>query len=258
MNIKPYIDLLKLQYQVQFLEVIAGVLIVAPVFTSSLLFSLVLLFIASHLLMYGGLYTINDIKDIEEDRKNEHKRHRPLPSGQISSKVAMIYAATLIGSGLLIGYLFFPQSIFWIMVLLVVFNQLYTFVLKHIPFVEFLGNIITHPPRLLMGIILAGGVVSPYFLIAYFWFLLGTTTVRRTLLKQSKGSQHRANMQYYTQKRLLAIEIGCFVLLLLTLMLDPNPFSFWNCVLFVLFLTFVFGVQISSPLRKVFLLVYLR
>ena len=148
MNIKPYIDLLKLQYQVQFLEVIAGVLIVAPVFTSSLLFSLVLLFIASHLLMYGGLYTINDIKDIEEDRKNEHKRHRPLPSGQISSKVAMIYAATLIGSGLLIGYLFFPQSIFWIMVLLVVFNQLYTFVLKHIPFVEFLGNIITHPPSL--------------------------------------------------------------------------------------------------------------
>src|SRR3989344_9534289 len=55
-----------------------------------------LAFIAAGPLLWGGLYTINDITDIEKDKLHSVKKNRPLPSGKISKNFAKVFAAVLI------------------------------------------------------------------------------------------------------------------------------------------------------------------
>ncbi|GAB4529370.1 MAG: decaprenyl-phosphate phosphoribosyltransferase [Anaerolineae bacterium] len=43
-------------------------------------------------LISGAVYLINDLVDIERDRQHPTKRHRPLPSGQLSQSVAVLAA----------------------------------------------------------------------------------------------------------------------------------------------------------------------
>jgi len=257
-SIKPYITLLKLRYQLVFIEVIAGVVFVSPVITIQLIASLVLLFLASHVFLYGGLYTINDLRDIEEDRKNEHKRHRPLPSGRVTKQTAFFYALLLIGTGLLLGYVYFPLSIFFIMILLIVLNILYTFVLKHIPFIELFGNVITHPPRLIMGVILAGGTLSYPLLFSFFCFLLGMTINRREIIKASKGSEYRANMKYYTKHRLIMLEVIAFIFMLIPMSFDEPVYIHWYLLLASLYVVFVFGAHFSLHIRTFWKIIYLK
>jgi 4-hydroxybenzoate polyprenyltransferase len=51
-------------------------------------------------LISGTVYLINDVVDIDKDRQHPTKRHRPLPSGQLSKRVA-IAAAIIITAGVL-------------------------------------------------------------------------------------------------------------------------------------------------------------
>src|SRR5579872_5315543 len=59
-------------------------------------------------MLSSGIYLMNDLKDIEQDRLHPVKRHRPLASGALSPVVAAWLALVLIGGALLGGYLVRP------------------------------------------------------------------------------------------------------------------------------------------------------
>ena len=44
----------------------------------------------------SGVYVLNDLKDIQEDRRHPTKKNRPLASGAISPRGAMIFMAALL------------------------------------------------------------------------------------------------------------------------------------------------------------------
>lgn len=46
-------------------------------------------------LISGAVYIINDIADVERDRQHPHKRHRPIPSGQLPIGLARVAAGFL-------------------------------------------------------------------------------------------------------------------------------------------------------------------
>ena len=50
------------------------------------------------------VYIINDIKDIEKDRKHETKKNRPLASGAISITTAVVIAVVLLALTLLCSF----------------------------------------------------------------------------------------------------------------------------------------------------------
>lgn len=55
-------------------------------------------------LISGVVYTINDLVDVEKDRRHPQKRYRPLAAGDLSSRFAIV-AAILIGTGsLAVGF----------------------------------------------------------------------------------------------------------------------------------------------------------
>ena len=88
-------------------------------------------------LLSGVVYIINDLADIEADRKHPVKRNRPIAAGKLSSKAAV--TAVVILLLLLIPISFFLSIEFgWIALGYMLLNLAYSKWLKHIPLLDVL------------------------------------------------------------------------------------------------------------------------
>ncbi len=74
--------------------------LVAPLFLLKA-FSAFVLFCA----ISSAVYLINDLADMEKDRQHPAKRNRPLASGQLAPRVAVVAAVVLIIASMLLSYL---------------------------------------------------------------------------------------------------------------------------------------------------------
>jgi 4-hydroxybenzoate polyprenyltransferase len=86
-------------------------------------------------LISSSVYLVNDIVDIEADRKHPEKKHRPLASGKLPVSVAMTAAFILALVALIFGYLLEPYFAV-IIALYFIINLLYSRWLKHIPILD--------------------------------------------------------------------------------------------------------------------------
>lgn len=99
-KIKEYIKLIRVKHYFK------NVLIFLPLIFSGNIFNIEKLIISiigfiAFSFVASVVYIINDIRDIENDRKHPIKRKRPLPAGTVSKKEAIILAIVM----LLIAYL---------------------------------------------------------------------------------------------------------------------------------------------------------
>ncbi|MEW5938209.1 MAG: decaprenyl-phosphate phosphoribosyltransferase [Chloroflexota bacterium] len=88
-------------------------------------------------LVSSAVYIFNDLADIEADRQHPEKKHRPLPSGQLSQGVALAagIALTILAVGL--GWWLAPDFGAVVAVYFLI-NLAYSRWLKHIPIVDVL------------------------------------------------------------------------------------------------------------------------
>ena len=97
----PYRALLRTGYHTNYFIVVMGALM-DPIYEASfgarLVGRLAALYVSFNLLLYGGIYTVNAIVDVEEDRRL--KPWRPLANGAISLAHARVLAE-LAGQALL-------------------------------------------------------------------------------------------------------------------------------------------------------------
>ncbi len=86
-------------------------------------------------LLAGAVYTMNDLVDYREDRQHPAKRFRPIPSGQVPRRAAVIATVLLVllalGGAALgpVSFLIAAASYF-------VVNVGYSFGLKHVPYLD--------------------------------------------------------------------------------------------------------------------------
>ena len=86
-------------------------------------------------LMSSAVYIMNDLADIENDRAHPTKRNRPLPSGRLSPRIALLAALTLAAGSLTAGFaLSVPFG--WILLGYLAIQIAYTFYLKHVVLVD--------------------------------------------------------------------------------------------------------------------------
>ncbi len=88
-------------------------------------------------LISSVVYIINDIADIEADRKHPEKKKRPLPSGKLPVRVAWAAAIGLTVIVLPLGWLLSP-AFAGVLAAYLVLNLAYSKWLKHIPIVDVL------------------------------------------------------------------------------------------------------------------------
>jgi 4-hydroxybenzoate polyprenyltransferase len=78
------------------------------------------------------VYVINDIADVEKDRLHHKKKFRPIASGDISVKSAIVFAVLLGSVNLLLGLIVLDLTTFIIIFSYFIINLMYSFKLKHV------------------------------------------------------------------------------------------------------------------------------
>jgi decaprenyl-phosphate phosphoribosyltransferase len=123
-------------------------------------------------------YIVNDLKDIERDKKNPKKSKRPLASGSISTAQAM---AVLVLCALLGGVaagalpLFFQFTLFCYLAL----TLSYSFGLKHQPVIELLIVALGFVMRAIGGGVATNTPISKWFLVVTTFGSLVIVTAKR-------------------------------------------------------------------------------
>ncbi|MBK8020338.1 MAG: decaprenyl-phosphate phosphoribosyltransferase [Chloroflexi bacterium] len=98
------------------------------------------------------IYIVNDIVDVESDRKHPRKRRRPIASGQLPIPMA-VTAAALIGAGTMLAAVALNWRVAVILVLYIVIHLLYSFWLKHVVILDILSVTSGFVLRVLTGVV---------------------------------------------------------------------------------------------------------
>lgn len=83
----------------------------------------------------SSVYLINDIMDVEADRKHPRKKFRPIASGILPIPIAIISAIILVLISF-IGSYFLSKSFLVILVIYFLINLAYSIKLKHVPILD--------------------------------------------------------------------------------------------------------------------------
>ncbi len=158
-------------------QYIKNIFIFLPLFfafqiTDIVLFMRALAAFVAFCLLASSVYIVNDIRDIEEDRKHPVKRDRPLASGSVSKNTALVMMAFLLASGTAIAVLL-DARLLYPMGLYVILNWWYAIRLKHIPIVDIFIIALGFVLRIIVGAIATAShtsmwIITMTFLLALF------------------------------------------------------------------------------------------
>lgn len=150
-------------------------------------------------LVCSMVYIINDLGDIEKDKKHPKKCKRPLASGEISKKEAYVLLVVL-AIIVVIGNSLIDANIYSIIILLLylVLNILYSKILKNIPLVDVVCLVIGFVLRVVYGASIINVEVSNwlYLTIISFSFYLALGKRRNELVT---GTNTRDVLKFYNK-----------------------------------------------------------
>ena len=144
-------------------------------------------------------YIVNDLRDVERDRTNPKKSKRPIASGRVSPRGAVVLAivnavAAIVFSSLL------PNAFKITLAIYVVFTLLYSFGLKHEPIVELLIVSFGFALRAIGGAAATHTPSSRWFLVvATFGPLVIVTAKRLAEMKNQSEITVRPVVALYTR-----------------------------------------------------------
>lgn len=162
-------------------------------------------------------YIINDILDIEKDKKHPDKKSRPLPSGELSKFQAL--------TGLIILNLIVLSSTFIVSSEFILFSYslfistfIYSFYAKNKPILDLMFVSINYVIRAVAGCIIIDEVISPWLLVCGFLFALFLVTGKRygdLMILGEEIINHKPVFEYYNEdflKIILVIATSTLVL----------------------------------------------
>jgi 4-hydroxybenzoate polyprenyltransferase len=149
-------------------------------------------------LLSSSVYLINDLSDVDSDRKHPKKKHRPIASGSLPIPVARVAAAVFMGVALIGGFLLSPLFAL-ICAIYVVLNLGYSFWLKHMPVIDVLVLASFYVLRVWAGVsLIEVQRFSPwiYVFTTFLALFLGVGKRRTEIMRN--GAQSRKVLSGYT------------------------------------------------------------
>jgi 4-hydroxybenzoate polyprenyltransferase/phosphoserine phosphatase len=124
-------------------------------------------------------YILNDLLDLESDRKHPKKRERPLASGRLSITTGLIAAPILLLVGLGLAIAFLPGLFAAMMVAYVLLTLAYSLYLKQQLVIDVLVLGGFYALRIGAGAVAAAITVSPWLIAFSMFFFLSLALVKR-------------------------------------------------------------------------------
>ncbi len=148
------------------------------------------------------IYVVNDIHDVEKDKKHPVKKNRPLASGKISTLTAYAVISVLI-------FLIIAFSVFFrispaalkVVAAYVFVNFLYTYKLKQIPVVDILTISSGYVMRIYAGAFAIDVPVSQWLIVSVLFLSLFLAALKRGAeFRKSRGtSETRKVLESYSE-----------------------------------------------------------
>jgi len=158
-------------------------------------------------LLSSSVYLLNDLRDVEKDRRHPTKKNRPIASGALPPRLALFAAIVLMPGSLVLAWMLRPAFAGVLMAYLLM-QFAYIFALKEVVlldvFILALGFVI----RAISGALAIGVTISPWL---YTGTLLGALFLglckRRSelVLLADDAREHRKILSYYTPSLLDAL-----------------------------------------------------
>ena len=168
-------------------------------------------------MLSGSEYIINDVIDIESDRKHPVNYKRPLASGKLKKTHALVFAAILIigvvAGSYLVNIPFLIISISYLMLIL-----FYSLILKNLIIVDLLVISIGFVMRAVAGGIAINVSISPWLIVCTFLLALFLALGKRRHelnLLGNKAGDHRTNLAEYSNEMLdqmISITTGALII----------------------------------------------
>lgn len=171
--------------------------------------------IAMFVLASAAVYVVNDMSDIERDRRHPTKCKRPLASGAVKPKSALWMLAGLIVAMALLS-LTLPALVTMIVALYCASNLAYSFRLKHVPITELIVVAAGFALRTIAGYIAFNAVPDQWVVATVFTgsLLLVVGKRKDELSCANNPGEHRPVLAFYTDylinAYLLIFAILCF------------------------------------------------
>jgi 4-hydroxybenzoate polyprenyltransferase len=195
---KKYLKLMRVHHYLK------NVLIFLPlIFSQNLfdenLFKKTVFGLLSFSILSSIVYIINDIQDVEKDRRHSTKCKRPIASGAVSVKSAYILIVIISIIGIILNYLACGLSFkAWALVIMYIgFNFAYSMGFKNLPIIDITILVSGFLLRVLYGSAITNIEVSKwlYLTVIAMSFYLGLGKRRNEL--KTEGSKTRKVLKYY-------------------------------------------------------------
>ena len=195
---KKYLKLMRIHHYLK------NVLIFLPlIFSKNLfdagLFKKTILGFLSFSILSSIVYVINDIQDVEKDRRHSTKCKRPIASGAVSIKSAYTLVVVISIIGVALNYLACGFNIkAWVLVIMYIgFNFAYSMGFKNLPIIDITILVSGFLLRVLYGSSITYIEVSKwlYLTVISMSFYLGLGKRRNEL--KTEGSKTRKVLKYY-------------------------------------------------------------
>ena len=176
----------------------------------------------------SSIYLLNDILDVEADRRHPTKCKRPLAAGEITERQANAAVPVLLIASFALSWLLpEPQSFLLALGAYLVLALAYLFVLKRKLLVDVLGLAALHTLRILAGNAAADIPVSSWLLAFSMFLFLSLALVKRYAelritqdqsgLKKAGRGYHAEDIEALSQ---LGMASGCTCALIMALYVD--------------------------------------
>ena len=228
-KIKNYFKLLRVNHYLKNFLVLLPLVFSSELLNLSKLKTTVLGFIA-FCLTASIVYIINDLKDIENDKKHPVKKNRPFASGKVSKVEGIIILIVL--TLIVLGLNYFIGFEHWIALLLLgvylLLNVFYSFGLKNVPIVDIVILVSGFLIRVVYGAQIIDLTVSNwmYLTVISASFYMGLGKRRNEIIKQ--GDKSRKVLKYYTKEFLdknMYVFLGLCIVFYALWAVDPTTIN---------------------------------
>jgi len=248
---KKYLDLIRVKHWIKNILIFVP-MICGKVLNKNNLYICILGFI-SFCFISSFIYIVNDIKDINKDRLHKRKKYRPLASGIISKKLAIVIGIILMSLGIFINYMIKSSLLnmsFYLLISYLIVNILYSYYLKNIVIIDVFLLSLGFILRIYYGAALVNISVSDWLFLTIMCgsLFLGLGKRKKELISNSKVRDclDGYNEIFLDKFQYMSLTLTIVFYSLWAISHDSNYLVFTIPVIIILFMRYCLIVETKS------------
>jgi 4-hydroxybenzoate polyprenyltransferase len=161
-------------------------------------------------LVASAAYLVNDLRDLAFDRQHPSKRHRPIATGDLPARIAILAGAVIGACGLLLAA-FLGKAPFLILLAYGICSLAYSLGLKRLPILDVLMLAALFTMRLVFGIAVADVPASPWLLVFSMFVFMSLSLAKRYAEAARNGDDGKSEIEgrgYVSRDAPLLLALG--------------------------------------------------